>query len=85
MAGAGPLIFGTRLARAGGWDAHWRGNLEQLLSDETVHDSNLFREAPGANATSDHIPAVDVSAAAMTRLRTPFRVEGDADRKPSTR
>ncbi|GAA2216905.1 hypothetical protein GCM10010429_46750 [Micromonospora olivasterospora] len=59
--------------------------LEQILTDVTAHDPNLFREAPGADAAFDHTPAVDVSSAAMTRLRTPFRVERDADRKPTAR
>jgi hypothetical protein len=50
--------------------------LEQLLTDVTAHDSSPFREVPGAEAPFDHTPAVDVSSAAMTRLRTPFGVEG---------
>jgi hypothetical protein len=55
--------------------------LEQLLSDVTAHESSPFRAAPLAGESSDRKPAVDVSSAAMGRLRTPFGVEGDTDAK----
>jgi hypothetical protein len=55
--------------------------LEQMLTEVTAHDSNPFGDAPKDDASFDQRPAVDVSQAAMSRLRTPFSLKGDADWK----
>ena len=52
--------------------------LEQMLTDVTTHDSSPFGDLPEGDPSVDQRPAVDVSVAAMSRLRTPFGVETDA-------
>jgi hypothetical protein len=59
--------------------------LEQVLTDVTTHGASPFGEPPKADPSSDQPPAVDVSSAAMSRLRTPFSLDGDADRKSGER
>jgi len=53
-----------------------------MLIVVTAHDSGPFEDPREANPLDDQRPAVDVSQAAMSRLRTPFGVEDDdADRE----
>ncbi|MGW4462514.1 hypothetical protein [Micromonospora sp. NPDC004704] len=48
-----------------------------MLTDVTTHDPNPFGDLPKGDPSVDQRPTVDVSLAAMTRLRTPFEVDGD--------
>lgn len=52
-----------------------------MLTDVTTHDTSPFGQLPEGDPSVDQRPAVDVSVAAMIRLRTPFGVETDADQK----
>jgi hypothetical protein len=56
-----------------------------MLTDVTAHDSSPFGDQPEVDPSVDQPPAIDVSRAAMSRLRTPFGVESDAERKPGDR
>jgi hypothetical protein len=48
-----------------------------MLTDVTVHDPSPFGDLPEGDPSTDQRPAVDVSLAAMTRLRTPFEVAAE--------
>ncbi|WP_329100387.1 hypothetical protein OG792_18145 [Micromonospora sp. NBC_01699] len=47
-----------------------------MLTDVTVHDPNPFGDLP-KDPAAEQRPEVDVSLAAMTRLRTPFEVAAE--------
>ncbi|MEV4626741.1 hypothetical protein AB0J90_10700 [Micromonospora sp. NPDC049523] len=49
-----------------------------MLTDVTTHDPSPFGDLPEGDPTVDQRPTVDVSLAAMTRLRTPFEVDTEA-------
>lgn len=49
------------------------------------HDASLFLAPAGSDAPEDAAEAADNSAAAMTRLRDPFAVEGAERSAPAER
>jgi hypothetical protein len=49
------------------------------------HDADLFLAPAGSAAPQDKPEVADNSAAAMTRLRDPFAVEGEEPRKTGER
>jgi hypothetical protein len=57
-----------------------RKSLEQMLTDVTVHETNPFGDQPKGDPAAEERPVVDVSLAAMSRLRTPFGADGDTYR-----
>jgi hypothetical protein len=52
-----------------------------MLTNVTAHESSPFGDPPKGDPSSEHRPAVDVSTAAMSRLRSPFDAEDDASRE----
>jgi hypothetical protein len=59
--------------------------LEQILTDLATFDPSPFDDSSKTDPSSGDRPDVDVSPAAMTRLRTPFGVESDAERPQTPR
>lgn len=52
-----------------------------MLTDPTAFESNPFADPLKTDPYVDQRETVDVSLAAMSRLRTPFGVDADADRQ----
>lgn len=52
-----------------------------MLTDLTAFDLNPFGDRPNTDPAANPRQTVDVSLAAMTRLRTPFGVDGDTDQQ----
>lgn len=55
------------------------------MTDLATFDPSPFDDSLKTDPSAEERPDVDVSPAAMTRLRTPFGVDGDAERPPAPR
>jgi hypothetical protein len=49
------------------------------LADLAAFETNPFSTPPETDKSLEHRPVADVSVDAMSRLRTPFGVDGDSD------
>jgi len=55
------------------------------LTDLATFDQSPFDDSSKIDPSAEERPDVDVSPAAMIRLRTPFGVDGDAERPQAPR